>query len=139
LDGHRVIAIPATLARQIIEFALAGSVGFAVNASALHALIAGGLGPIPAEMISFLVASLFTWQINRHRAFASCRDRSRPWPAEWARYVAAGAGGYVVTNTVFAAGIWYGFSPLVSLVIGATAAAAFNFLSCLQWVFKKLP
>src|SRR6185437_12886929 len=65
---------PVSTRRQFLRFALAGVVGFVVDAAVLYALLALGLGYYLGRVFSFLAAAFTTWQINRRHTFAARAD-----------------------------------------------------------------
>ncbi len=143
--------------RELFRFALAGVIGFGVDAAALLGLIQWcGWGPYGAKLGSFFLAVCTTWWINRHYAFAGRSRVSRDFPGpqeapmvgrhlallqEWVRYVSANAVGGVVNNGVY----WFGISvlswlyryPVVAVALGSLVGMAFNFYASSVWVFRK--
>ena len=77
--------------RQIQRFAIAGVVGFAVDASVLFLALLGGLGYLAGRLVSFLAAAYVTWQINRRFAFRGSRKEKSH--GQWWRYLAVMAFG----------------------------------------------
>jgi hypothetical protein len=93
-------ALGAALARrslgQFLRFGLVGTAGFMVDAAALTAAMALGLGPYGGRVVSYLAAATFTWAMNRRFTFADADPRRGT--AQWGRFVAAnGAGGVGIT------------------------------------------
>lgn len=127
------------LGSRIGWFALAGGLGFLVDAGVLKALIWTGLDPRPARLVSFLAALATTWIVNRSAAF---RDRAGPPSlAEFGRYAAASAAagavnlgvyfGLVTAVPVFAA--W----PVAALAVATAASMSLNFWSYFRLVFAR--
>src|SRR5258708_20543160 len=71
--------------RQIQRFAIAGVVGFTVDASVLFLALLGGLGYLAGRLVSFLAAAYVTWQINRRFAFRGSRKEKSH--GQWSRYL----------------------------------------------------
>ena len=85
--------------RQIQRFAIAGVVGFTVDASVLFLALLGGLGYLAGRLVSFLAAAYVTWQINRRFAFRGSRKEKSH--GQWWRYLAVMAlgGGLISLST----------------------------------------
>lgn len=125
--------------RQFLRFALAGVVGFVVDAAVLYAALGLGLGYYLGRVLSFLAAAFTTWQINRRYTFRpqAAEDRFR----EWLRYLLAMLGGGVINYGVYALIIYNAprgsWTPLLAVAAGSVAGLVVNFLSAKFWVFGK--
>ncbi|WP_326491152.1 GtrA family protein [Paraburkholderia sp. HD33-4] len=131
----------AKLHREFIWFAIAGAVGFGVDAGVLYAALALGCGPYVGRLISFLCAAFVTWQINRRITFTAAAGTSL-W-REWCQYLAAmslgGAcnyGAYVLTLHLLPRGP---ASPLLAVAAGSIAGMFVNFATAKLWVFRAAP
>ncbi len=141
--------------REYYRFALAGIIGFAVDAITLRVQIHYfGWSPYAAKPGSFLLAVCTTWWINRHYTFAARRTlpqtqdrqeahglfRFRSLLQEWGRYVSANALGAVINNGVYGVGVstlpWLYRHPEVSVALGSLAGMGFNFHAASAWVFR---
>lgn len=65
------------LVGEVTRFGVVGTVGFAVDGGLLWTLVTSGADPFLARAISFPVAVLATWWLNRIWTFAAA-DRTRP-------------------------------------------------------------
>lgn len=85
--------------RPLILFALAGGVGFVVDAGVLLGL-AAYTGPYVGRLVSFCAAVLTTWLINRHLTF---RDSASgvPMRTELVRYFVVCIGGGVINLATY--------------------------------------
>lgn len=124
--------------RQLIGFAIAGGIGFIVDAGLLYLALWAGLGYFAGRLISFPCAVLTTWAINRKMAF---RDASgRTWMAELSRYVlamlAGGAVNYGIYSLVVVMAPRTSLTPLLAVAAGVAAGMSINFLSAKFWVFR---
>ncbi len=123
--------------RQFLRFAIAGVVGFVVDAAVLYAALGVGLGYYLGRVLSFLAAAFTTWQINRRYAFThqAGEDRLR----EWLRYLLAMLGGGIINYGVYALIIYNAprgnWTPLFAVAAGSIAGLVANFLSAKLWVF----
>jgi putative flippase GtrA len=124
--------------REIVRFAAAGVLGFAVDAAALYAALALGAGYFAGRACSFLLAVWTTWQFNRRFTFAGGR-RASAW-AEWWRYLLAmSAGGlanlaaYALTVLMLPKAPWL---PLFAVAVGSGAGMCLNFATAKWWVFR---
>lgn len=85
--------------KRILPFALAGMIGFVVDAGMLL-LVAPLLGPFGGRLVSFAAAVLATWLINRNFAFADKAARSGKGQ-EFLRYFAAMLPGAAVNWVIY--------------------------------------
>ncbi len=125
-------------AGQFARFAVAGAIGFVVDALVLYLASAAGAGWYAGRAISFLCAVFVTWQFNRRFTFTGDKPGS-PW-AEWWRYLSAMAlggavnlGAYAATLALAPASTW---TPLAGVAIGSIAGMLVNFATSKAWVFK---
>ena len=130
------------LARQVLHFCIAGTLGFAVDAGVVQALVSlGGADPYLARGLSVALAMATTWLYNRHRTFAD--RRSRRWLREAGLYVLANLGGFAVNYGAYAVALslwpltrsW----PVIAVAIGSVAGMAVNFASARWLVFRGGP
>jgi putative flippase GtrA len=119
-------------------FLLIGGVGFIVDASILATLVHGyGWGDYTARLISFPVAVLVTWLLNRRYAFASGATSRRG--AEYTRYVGVQTVGSLINFLVYSLCIatlpimdrW----PVLALAVGVMVQIPFNFFGMQKFVF----
>jgi putative flippase GtrA len=127
------------LSNRAFFFAVAGGIGFLVDAGILTALVFIGGDPRTSRFLSFAAAVTATWLVNRRLAFG---DRvAKPTFMEFARYVGASALGALINLVVYFILITYGppFStyPVLALAIATSISMAFNFWSYLSVVFRK--
>lgn len=123
---------------QFLRFAIAGAIGFLVDAGVLYAALAIGLGPYVGRAVSFLCAAFATWQINRRMTFASSRNESL-W-SEWVRYLAAMSVGGACNYGTYVAALMLlpkvTVAPLVALAAGSIVGMFVNFAIAKWWVFR---
>lgn len=125
------------LKRQLIHFALAGIAGYVADAGTLM-LISPLAGPYAGRGISFLVAVLVTWIINRNVTFKQQRG-GRSLHREFIAYLstalvggAASLGSYSLLVSLF------GSQPAalaLFVAIGSVIGMAFNFALSKHVVF----
>lgn len=119
-------------------FALAGVLGFVVDAGLMALLHAGWQWhPLQARCLSFPTALTVTWLVNRRWVFAV--PRHTDVSTEYVRYVAVQVAGAVFNMTVFAALI-YAVPPLmrvpvVALAIAAVGSLLLNYGLLSRWVY----
>jgi len=128
------------LAGTVGRFAIAGAVGFAVDASVLHCLsIWLGVAPMLGRVFSFLCASFVTWQLNRRYAFSPTKRRASF--AEWLRYLWASAIGASVNYAVFSllvlASAAFASFPTLAVAAGSLAGMTVNFALYKSMVFRS--
>jgi putative flippase GtrA len=58
-----------TLSRQVVRYGAVGALGFLVDGGLLYLLVAEGVNPHYARLVSFTVALTVTWALNRAWTF----------------------------------------------------------------------
>jgi len=128
------------LRRQLIHFALAGTLGFLVDAAVVQSLVrAFGCDPYLARIPAVLLAILTTFAYNRQVTFAD--RRSQRIVAELGRYVLSCSAGLVANYGAYATVIgmlpqlrdW----PVVGVAVGSVAGMAVNFVAARYFVFAR--
>lgn len=124
---------------QFWRFGVAGAIGFAVDVALLYLCLAAGTGFYPGRLVSFLGATLVTWQINRHFAFRGHETVSL-W-RQWWQYLFVVLGGGVVNYLVSALMIQFlpphSWLPLLSVAAGSIAGMLVNFINTRVFVFRR--
>ncbi|MCA8020417.1 GtrA family protein [Burkholderia metallica] len=124
--------------RQVAFFAVAGAIGFVVDAGILYMMLQSGTGPYVGRVISFLCAAFTTWQFNRRVTFSRSHGRSA-W-REWCEYLLAMAVGGTCNYAVYVLIIQFlhagTFVPLIAVAGGSLAGMVINFASAKLWVFR---
>lgn len=128
-------------AKQFAAFGAIGTVGFVVDAGVLTLLSqAAGIDIYLSRLVSFTVAVLVTWLLNRSLVFKTRHAESRQKRRELGRYFLVQAGGAIVNLAAFAALVWFypqlRAIPVVPLAAGAVLALLFNFSGSRLWVFE---
>lgn len=122
----------------MIQFAMAGVLGFVVDASVLYLCLWAGSGYFAGRVVSFLCAVFATWRVNRRYAFADARERSAV--AEFVHYLTAMALGGCVNYAVYSAVVLvapvHALTPLLAVAAGSGVAMCLNFVSAKLWVFR---
>ncbi|HET7033723.1 MAG TPA: GtrA family protein [Casimicrobiaceae bacterium] len=136
-EGNR--SLPA----DFVRFAIVGGIGFIVDAGILSALVSWfGLNVYASRAVSFSIAVLATWALNRQWVFGDWKARhASAVGAEYVRYVVVQTVGALTNLAVFVAVlvavpdlIRY---PVVPLAIGAVAGLLVNFAGARLWVFAR--
>ena len=124
--------------RELLRFAIAGVIGFLVDAGVLYGMLALGAGYFVGRAVSFVVAVWSTWQFNRRFTFVSDSNKSA-W-TEWWHYLLAMLGGGLVNYAAYSAAILIlpksTLLPLIGVAIGSLAGMTVNFVSAKLWVFR---
>ncbi len=116
---------------QFLRFCLVGVVGFIIDASILQTLVVGThANPYLARLLSFFIAAISTWVINRRFTFdVSYKATHR----EWLSYVAFMMIGFIVNYSAFAFSIKFlpltDTRPWLGVAIGSIAGLGVNFLT----------
>lgn len=126
------------ITRQLLRFAIVGVAGFAIDAGVLTALVAScGFKPYPARAISFPLAVLGTWLLNRNWTFAGLRATNVG--AEYLRYMVVQILGAISNLAIFVL-VLESIPPLarypaIPLAFGALAGLIVNFAGTRAFVF----
>ena len=122
-----------------MRFAVVGGCGFVVDATVLAIGVHGyGMGPISARIISFSVAVMVTWLLNRTFTF---NDETTHGPTrELVLYLLVSVTGFATNFMVYAVLI-YAFElaaqyPLIALVPSSLLAAVVNYLGSAHIAFR---
>lgn len=122
--------------RKLVRFAIAGGIGFLVDAGILTALLAlTPLGPYIARLIAITLAMAATWAFNRNFTF----DRSgRSLAAEGCRYGSVGVTAALVNYGLYSALLLSlpALQPLAALIVASFASMVFSFFGYSRFVFR---
>jgi putative flippase GtrA len=133
-----VMQSPAT--RQFLLFAIAGTIGFLVDAAVVTALVQfGGMNPYLGRLLSFLCAVAATFAFNRRFTFP---DGARSTLVRQAgQYLLAMSAGFAVNYGSYA---WLVYSaeavrswPVIGVAVGSVLGMSVNFASSKWWVFRR--
>jgi len=118
-----------------IRFLGVGGLGLFMDLAVFTAIIAHGVNPLAARLVSLALATLLTWRLNRALTF----DMSGLHPAEEAmRYVAVAAASQFVSYALFALLVleFAAAPPQFALLIGAAAAALVSYSGQALFAFR---
>jgi len=119
--------------KRLALFAAVGATGFAVDAGLLAMLLAsGGLGPLPARILSIAAAMLVTFLLNRALTFG---PSGRPVAVEGARYAGVALAVAACNWLIYAGLVLSGLAPLVALTIASALAMVLSWLGYRHLVF----
>lgn len=132
----------ARLPLRVLQFMVAGGIGFIVDATVLSLLTQwAGWHPLRARLVSFLSAVTVTWLINRRYTFADQRPQQRRTANEYSRYLFVQGLGAALNYAVFAAAILsvpvLQNHPVLPLALGSGVAMFFNYFALQRWVFSN--
>ena len=138
---------PRAVGGELFRFAVVGTIGFVVDAGILTWLVSFlAWNVYAARAVSFVVAVLVTWLVNRQWTFAhrgGGRSSMAGAGAEYARYLTVQVIGALANLGVFVGvlAVWRGLIayPVVPLAIGAVAGLLVNFAGARRWVFAQRP
>ena len=128
----------SALLGQIMRFGVVGTLGFVVDGGMLWGLLAVGLNPYTARALSFPVAVVVTWALNRVWTFASAEKAGKR--RQFNRYLAvqlvgAGANYGVYTSIIRIFGA-AGQTVFIALVIGSFVGMFLNFWGARRVAFQ---
>lgn len=123
--------------RRLGFFAVAGAVGFAVDAGVLWFFLHFGLlGPFSARVIAIAAAMACTYLINRTLTFGAS---TRSVAAEGARYGGVGVASALLNYAIYTGCLlalpW--LSPFLALAAGSGLATAFTYFGYSRLVFGR--
>ena len=125
--------------REFLRFAIAGAIGFVVDAGVLTLAMALGCGPYLGRVLSFLCAAFVTWQINRRITFTG-RSSGSLWK-EWYQYLLAMSFGGACNYAAYAVALKLlpkgPAAPVLAVAAGSIAGMFVNFLTAKLWVFRS--
>lgn len=122
----------------LMKFAAIGAIGFVIEAAFItYFSKLPDIGPMYGRVISFPLAVLVTWWLNRRVTFKSTAAPGK----ESARYLSSQAFSAVCNLGLFfiLVSVFPDLSrtPIIPLVVSATLGLTINFTLAKTWVFKK--
>jgi putative flippase GtrA len=126
--------------RKLIRFAIAGGIGFIVDAGVLAALLQlTPLGPYLARLAAITLAMAATWAFNRSFTFDRSGDRSgRSLAGEGFRYGSVGLTAALVNYGLYSTLLLSlpALQPLAAMVLATCASMVFSFFGYSRFVFR---
>jgi dolichol-phosphate mannosyltransferase len=121
---------------QLMQFLIVGGIGVLVNLATLTVLLHLGVAARAALGAAILVSMCSNFVLNRRFSFAGARTRA--WPKQFARFVAASSVGagiqYLSALTILH---WFPrVLPHVASLVGIALGTAFNFAASRYLVFR---
>jgi putative flippase GtrA len=145
---ERLRAIPAIgrflppLDGHFMRFCCVGGLGFIVDFTVLKAVVHLGMNPIGGRWVSFSVAVVATWLVNRAWTFQGHAEaHQRSLLREFASYLAVQSVGFAANFAVYT-GMLLGISALDGrllppMVAGTAAGLVINYLGAKHIVFRR--
>jgi putative flippase GtrA len=125
----------ADLIGQIMRFGVVGTIGFVVDGGMLWLLLSSGLNPYAARALSFPVAVVVTWALNRVWTFATAEKIGKR--RQFNRYLAVQLVGVGANYSVYTAVIRI-FSDSASVIFAALVAGSFVGMFLNFWGARKI-
>ena len=126
------------LLTQILRFGAVGGVGFVVDGGLLWLLLANGFDPYLARALSFPVAVVVTWALNRNWTFRATRDASAA--GQFRRYfgvqVVGTLSNYLVYSLIIGVFGTAGFTIFCAFALGSALGAIINFCGARYIAFR---
>jgi putative flippase GtrA len=142
IKGERATARHPALGREAglaMKFAGVSLIGLATDVGLLHVIVAAGVAPVWARVISLFCAMQVTFVINGVHVFR-CLDRKR-LPHQWACYMASGGFGNICNYWIFVTLVSLHrplvSDPLLDVAIGSFCAWMINFIGARFLVFRE--
>jgi len=121
----------------MFSFGVVGTIGFLVDAGVLLAAVPL-LGLYAGRLVSFAIAVLVTWALNRTFTFHDRRTDSLP--VELALYISSQSFGALTNMAVYTAAVllsdWMKAYPVAALALGSIAGMAVNYSAAHFFVFR---
>lgn len=137
LIGACQALIRTAKAGRAFRYAIVGGIGFCTDGGILYVLVhAFGWSPLTSRLISFPVAVVVTWLLNRTLVF---KVERRPSIRELSLYVTVQIVGIGVNLGVYGALVLFTALeryPTIALAIAAVCAALFNYAGATKAVFR---
>jgi putative flippase GtrA len=126
-----------------MRFLMVGTVGFLVDGAILQTLVSlAGWNPVPARLVSFSIAVVVTWLLNRHFTFKAAESAKAAPVRSVLRYMVvsiAGAGINVGTFTALVLlSALMAAHPIIPLAVGSVVALMFNYLGSKHFAFRPV-
>jgi putative flippase GtrA len=122
---------------QFAKFGVVGVLGFLVDTAVVYAL-RFRLGLVGAGLAAFVVAATANWVMNRLWTFRGLG--SLPIHREWARYMAANLGGFVLNRGTYVLLVTFvatcAEQPVLAVAAGSIAGMGVNFVLSRTVVFR---
>ncbi|MCA1775670.1 MAG: GtrA family protein [Loktanella sp.] len=123
---------------QLVRFACVGGIGFVVDGGLLWLLTAQSVNPYLARAISFPVAVVVTWLLNRAWSFRLARLSSRR--GQFRRYFSVQVLGSLTNYAVYA--LWIAslgtaqVTVLTGFALGSAIGSILNFIGARYYAFR---
>ena len=120
-----------------LRFLGVGGLGLVTDLAVFTIVLAHGLNPLVARLVSLAIATLVTWRLNRALTF----DRSGRRPADEAmRYATVAAAAQAVSYAVFAILVvtLLAAMPQLAVIVGAAAGALVSYFGQALFAFRRV-
>ena len=87
--------------KELASYVMTGGVGFLVDGGIFSALLAAGFGIYESRAISFPLAVILTWALNRKITFSRLDSHSRSERRRFSLYFLVQALGFILNLSVF--------------------------------------
>ena len=136
------IASQKVEAARFLRFVVVGTAGFLADTGVLLAIVhASGINPVIAKMLSFGVAVVLTFELNRRWAFGNVRHENLR--TAFAAYLGVQSTGFLCNSAAFALSIYLLPVPfnniLLCSVIASALALFVNYAGAKHLVFGIRP
>lgn len=123
---------------QVMRFGIVGAVGFAVDGGLLWLLVSLDFNPYLARALSFPIAVIVTWALNRNWTFRETRDISRQ--GQLRRYFGVQTFGTLTNYAIYSAVIGLfgaaGMTIFVAFALGSFIGSFINFFGARKLAFR---
>jgi len=126
-------------ALQALRYLIVGGIGFIVDAGILWGLVQGGMNAWMARLLSFAVAVLVTWWLNRVWTFAQSRSQTmgRQVSAYFLVQICGALTNFAVYSLVLAFIPPTPVNAVIALAFGSAIGLIVNFAGAKLVVFGK--
>jgi putative flippase GtrA len=118
---------------QLLKFGVVGAVGYAVNLG-IYVLILG-IGAHEAAVVSFIVAAVGNYWLNRHWTFAASKGH---FGQQGAKFLSVSLGALIVNQLWLLVFLdWLHFGKISAQAISVILVLPLNFLGNKLWSFRR--
>lgn len=125
--------------KELLQFAMVGTIGFLADAGALLLLFNFGLNPYWGRLGSFFIAVSITWLLNRNFTFKA--KKTTAFWTEWIKYIMANSLGAILNYGVYAILLFkvglVAQWPVLGVAAGSIVGLLANYINSSVFVFRN--
>lgn len=130
-------ALRSDLITQILRFGAVGAVGFVVDGGLLWLFLSFDMSPYVARALSFPMAVMVTWALNRNWTFRTTRRRNE---GQFRRYFGVQVAGVLTNYAIYSLIIGFfgsaSMTVFVAFIVGSFIGSCLNFVGARFIAFR---